>query len=52
MATPGITLLFSFLEPARIPASPPKKATNTSKRVGFVRVKSSFDGVEIGDTKK
>ena len=26
MATPGIALLLSFLEPATIPASPPKKA--------------------------
>ena len=52
MATPGITLDFSFLEPARIPARPPKNATRTSNKVGFVRVNSSLEGAEMGETKK
>lgn len=52
MATPGITLDFSFLEPARIPARPPKNATRTSNKVGFVRANSSLEGAEMGETKK
>ena len=34
MATPGIALLFSFLDPAIMPASPPKSAMITSQIVG------------------
>src|SRR6056300_1514025 len=52
MATPGITLDFSFLDPAKIPARPPKKATTTSNSVGFVRANNSFEASEIGLIRK
>jgi len=41
IATPGITLLFSFLVPATIRAKPPIKATNTSHMEGDVRANNS-----------
>ena len=41
MATPGIALLLSFLVLEIIPASPPKKATKASRKVGAVRLKIS-----------
>ena len=51
MATPGIALLLSFLEPATIPASPPKKAIKTSQIAGVVLERisdwASFKGVII-----
>ena len=43
MATPLMTLKNPFFVKATIPASPPKKAMSTSKNVGDVRAKSSFD---------
>ena len=49
MATPGTTLVFSFLLPAIIPANPPKSAIKASNKVGVVLASSSdcssFNGV-------
>ena len=52
MATPGMTLFFSLREPAKIPASPPKNATITSRNVGVVRDSSSLPASLIGLIKK
>ena len=52
MATPGITLLFSFREPAKIPVSPPKNATITSRNVGVVRDNNSLPASLMGLIKK
>ena len=49
IATPGMALPPSLRVNATMPALPPKKAINTSHRVGWVRAKSSlcasFSGV-------
>ena len=50
--TPGITLLFSFLVPATIPANPPNKAMNTSHIVGVVLANSSDFASWIGEMQK
>ena len=42
MATPGITLVFSFRVAATMPARPPNSAMSTSHRVGVVRASSSL----------
>ena len=52
MATPGMTLLFSLREPARMPVKPPNKATNTSRNVGLVRANSSLPASSIGEMRK
>lgn len=41
IATPGIAAAAFVLEPATIPATPPKNATPTSSIVGFVLAKIS-----------
>src|SRR5574344_1394002 len=41
MATPDITVPFSFLHISNIPAQPPNRAISTSYMVGFVRARSS-----------
>ena len=41
IATPGITLPFSLVATATIPARPPTKAMNTSYMVGEVRANNS-----------
>ena len=53
IATPGITLLtLSSLVCPIIPASPPKKAMRTSKKVGPVLAISSVVGSLTGDNRK
>ena len=53
IATPGITVFaLSILVCPMIPASPPKKAISTSKKVGDVLASNSTVGSLIGESQK
>ena len=42
IATPGTTFVVILRDAVRIPATPPKKATNKSSKVGCVLLRISF----------
>ena len=52
IATPGITLPFSFLVKPIIPAKPPQIAIKTSHIVGLILARSSEWAVDIGEIVK
>ena len=52
MATPGMTLVFSFRVTPMMPARPPHTAMSTSQTVGMVRASSSEWAVEMGEREK